>query len=124
MEFKRPEQPRRVMRQARKCARKPTLPFPEGAIIAKLAWKPVLSVGDDTAPGHFQAFVPRVATTVEIMVKDSTHRHGRPGFSRFIGGKTVDEAQNQTCFFGHEAERARLCPNSLRATRRHGRFNA
>jgi hypothetical protein len=45
--------------------REGTLPFPDGAMLAKLAWKHVPLAG-------FQgAFVPGPATTVQIMVKDS-----------------------------------------------------
>jgi len=44
--------------------RKETLPFPDGAILVKLAWKRVPS-------NEFKgAFVPGAATTVQIMVKD------------------------------------------------------
>ena len=48
-----------------------TLPFPDGATIAKLAWKHVPSVEDDMTLGSMQAFVPGATTTVQIMVKDS-----------------------------------------------------
>jgi len=42
-----------------------TLPFPDGTILAKLAWKHVPSA---EVAG---AFVPGAATTVQIMVKDA-----------------------------------------------------
>lgn len=42
-----------------------TLPFPDGAILVKLAWKHV------PPPEAEGAFVPGRATTVQIMVKDS-----------------------------------------------------
>ncbi len=76
-----------------------TLPFPDGAILAKLAWKHVPLTGIDGA------FVPGRATTVQIMVKDSRKyaSTGGWGFGRFIDGKAVDEAQHQTCFACHEA---------------------
>jgi nitrile hydratase len=59
-----------------------TLPFPDGAMMAKLAWTLEPSAG---FPG---AFVPGHATTVQIMVKDSTKyaATGSWGFVRFIGG--------------------------------------
>lgn len=79
--------------------REGTLPFPDGAMLAKLAWKHVPLAG-------FQgAFVPGPATTVQIMVKDSKKyaSTGGWGFGRFIDGKPVDEAQHQTCFACHEA---------------------
>lgn len=88
-----------------KAYRAGTLPFPDGAIIAKLAWKHVPSVGDDAALGQMQAFVPGSATTVQFMVKDSKKyaATGGWGFGRFIDGKPVGLAQHQTCFPCHEA---------------------
>jgi hypothetical protein len=79
--------------------------FPEGSILAKVAWKRVPSVGDDGALGRFQAFVPGRATTVQFMVKDSKRyaSSGGWGFGRFIDGKPVDEAQHRTCFPCHAA---------------------
>jgi hypothetical protein len=76
-----------------------TLPFPDGAILAKLAWKHVPST-------EFRgAFVPGTATTVQIMVKDSRKyaSTGGWGFGRFIDGKPVDEAQHKTCVPCHQA---------------------
>lgn len=76
-----------------------TLPFPDGTILAKLAWKRVQS------PEFESDSVPGAATTVQIMVKDSKKyaATGGWGFGRFINGKPVDEAQHQTCFACHEA---------------------
>jgi cytochrome P460 len=82
-----------------KAYREGTLPFPDGTILAKLAWKHVQS-------SEFEpASVPGAATTVQIMVKDSKKypATGGWGFGRFINGKPVDEAQHQTCFACHEA---------------------
>ena len=79
--------------------RKETLPFPDGAILVKLAWKRVPS-------NEFKgAFVPGAATTVQIMVKDSKKyaATGGWGFGRFVNGKPEDEAQHKTCFGCHEA---------------------
>jgi hypothetical protein len=75
------------------------LPFPDGTILAKLAWKHVPS------PEFEPASIPGSATTVQIMVKDSKKyaATGGWGFGRFIGGKPVDEEQHQTCFACHEA---------------------
>jgi len=89
-----------------KAYRDGTLPFPDGAMLAKLAWKHVPS-------GEFPAaFVPGAATTVQIMVSDSKKNAstGGWGFGRFIDGKPVEEAQHKTCFPCHEAggEGARL----------------
>ncbi len=76
-----------------------TLPFPDGTILVKLAWKHVQS------PDFEAASVPGAATTVQVMVKDSKKyaATGGWGFGRFIGGQPVDEAQHRTCFACHEA---------------------
>ena len=81
------------------------LPFPDGAVLIKLAWKHVPSDEYNKALGRPQAFVPGRATTVQIMVKDSKKyaATGGWGFGRFIDGKPVDEAQHKTCFACHEA---------------------
>ena len=84
---------------AMKAYREGTLPFPDGAMLAKLAWKRVPSAE------YPVAFVPGAATTVQIMVKDSSKfaATGGWGFGRFVGGKPVDEAQHTTCFPCHQA---------------------
>ena len=76
-----------------------TLPFLDGAILAKLAWKRVPS-------SEFKgAFVPGAPATLQIMVKDSKRyaATGGWGFGRFVDRKPVDEAQHKTCFPCHEA---------------------
>jgi cytochrome P460 len=84
---------------AMKAYREGTLPFPDGTVLAKLAWKHVQS------PEFEPASIPGAATTVQIMVKDSKKyaATGGWGFGRFINGKPADEAQHQTCFACHEA---------------------
>jgi hypothetical protein len=81
---------------------KPTetaLPFPDGAVLVKLAWKHVQSTEFGAA------FVPGSATTVQVMVKDSRKYPSTRGwgFGRFVNGEPVDEAQHKTCFACHEA---------------------
>jgi hypothetical protein len=75
------------------------LPFPDGTVLVKLAWKQMHSTEfpPATVPGH--------ATTVQVMVKDSAKyaKTGGWGFGRFVNGKPVDAAQHQTCFACHEA---------------------
>jgi hypothetical protein len=76
-----------------------TLPFPDGTILVKLAWKHV------PVEGLEGAFVTGSATTVQVMVKD-TKRYastGGWGFGRFIDGMPVDEMQHRTCVPCHEA---------------------
>jgi hypothetical protein len=82
-----------------KAYREGTLPFPDGAILVKLAWKRAPSA--EFSP----AFVPGPATTVQVMVKDSKKfaSTGGWGFGRFIDGKPVDDAQHKTCFPCHQA---------------------
>ncbi|WP_008541297.1 MULTISPECIES: cytochrome P460 family protein [unclassified Bradyrhizobium] len=75
------------------------LPFPDGTILVKRAWKRKQS------PEFASATIPGAATTVQVMVKDSKKyaATGGWGFGRFINGKPVDEAQHRTCFACHEA---------------------
>ena len=75
------------------------LPFPDGTVLVKLAWKRRQS------PEFEPASVPGTATTVQVMVKDSKRyaATGGWGFGRFVNGKPADEAQHQTCFACHEA---------------------
>jgi hypothetical protein len=76
-----------------------TLPFPDGTIFVKLAYKRVPST--EFKP----ASIPGAPTTVQIMVKDSKRyaATGGWGFGRFVNGKPVDLAQHQTCFACHHA---------------------
>ncbi len=82
-----------------KAYREGRLPFPDGTVLAKLAWKHVQS------PEFESASIPGAATTVQIMVKDAKRyaNTGGWGFGRFVNGKPVDEAQHQTCWACHEA---------------------
>ncbi|ACF02340.1 putative cytochrome P460 [Rhodopseudomonas palustris TIE-1] len=75
------------------------LPFPDGTVLVKLAWK-------RTPSGEFEsASVPGAATTVQVMVKDSRKFAGTGGwgFGRFVQGRPTDEAEHQTCFACHQA---------------------
>lgn len=82
-----------------KAIKNATLPFPDGTILVKLAYKKKQS--DDFEP----ATVPGAPTTVQIMVKDSRKyaSTGGWGFGRFINGMPADLAQHQTCFACHAA---------------------
>lgn len=84
---------------AMKAYRAKTLPFPDGSILAKLAWKRVKSAEFE------EAFVPGDPQRIEFMVKDSKKypTTGGWGFGRFVGGKAADEKQHGTCFPCHEA---------------------
>jgi hypothetical protein len=87
-----------------KAFRDGTLPFPDGTIIARLAWKYVPSAENNAAFGRFQSFVPGPATNVQFMVKDSKKyaMTGGWGFGQFKDGKSADEAVLKTCFPCHE----------------------
>jgi hypothetical protein len=84
---------------AMKAFRANTLPFPDGAILAKLAWKRVKS------PEFPKTFIPGVAPRIEFMVKNSKKyaSTGGWGFGRFIDGKPVDAEIHATCFPCHLA---------------------
>uniref|UniRef100_UPI003101540B cytochrome P460 family protein n=1 Tax=Neorhizobium sp. EC2-8 TaxID=3129230 RepID=UPI003101540B len=77
--------------------KKGTLPFPDGSVLVKLAYKRQQST--EFPP----ATVPGAPTTVQVMVKDSKkypESHGW-GFGRFVNGKPVDVAQHETCLSYH-----------------------
>ncbi|MFK3796288.1 cytochrome P460 family protein [Pseudomonas sp. NPDC088444] len=76
-----------------------TLPFPDGTVLTKLAWKHVQS----TELGS--AAVPGAATTVQVMVKDSVKYKdsGGWGFGRFVNGQPVDVKQHETCLACHQS---------------------
>ncbi|MGE5247917.1 MAG: cytochrome P460 family protein [Verrucomicrobiota bacterium] len=82
-----------------KAFRENTLPFPDGTILAKLAWKRVPS------PEFPKTFIPGVAPRIEFMVKDSKKyaSTGGWGFGRFIDGKPADAKVHATCFPCHQA---------------------
>lgn len=80
--------------------REGTLPFPNGTILVKLAWKHVPLAGVEGA------FVSGPATKVQVMVKDAKKfaATGGWGFGSFTdGGKPGDAAEHRACFACHEA---------------------
>jgi hypothetical protein len=84
---------------AAKALKKGTLPLPDGAILAKLAWK------REPMPEFQGAFMPGAPPRIEFMVKDSKKyaSTGGWGFARFIDGKPASEADHKSCFPCHEA---------------------
>jgi len=84
---------------AMKAYRSKTLPFPDGAILAKLIWKRAKSAEFDNT------FVPGEPVGVEFMVKDAKKYAGTGGwgFGRFVNGKPADEKQHGTCWPCHQA---------------------
>src|SRR5262245_266061 len=109
---------------ARKAYRQGTLPFPDGTVIARLAWsqatseennnalRPILerSLGADTAQKVLaESFVAGPPTNVQFMVKDSKKysSSGGWGFAQFNDGKPADEAVHKTCFPCHSPAKDR-----------------
>jgi len=92
-----------------KASREEKLPFPDGTIIARLAWSYVPSEENNKVFGRSQSFVAGAATNVQFMVKDSRKyaATGGWGFAQFKDGKPADEALLKTCFPCHEPVKAR-----------------
>jgi hypothetical protein len=87
--------------------REEKLPFPDGTIIARIAWTYVPSEENDKVFGRPQSFVPGPAPDwyLQFMVKDSKKyaATGGWGFAQFNKeGKPTDEAKLKTCFPCHE----------------------
>jgi Cytochrome P460 len=85
------------------------LPFPDGTIIARLAWSYVPSEENDKVFGDAQSFIAGAPTNVQLMVKDSKKyaATGGWGFAQFDDGKPVGDALLKTCFSCHEPVKAR-----------------
>jgi hypothetical protein len=92
-----------------KTYREGKLPFPDGAIIARLAWSYVSSEENNKVFGRVQSFVAGAATNVQFMVKDSKKyaATGGWGFAQFKDGKPAVEAVHKTCFSCHEPVKER-----------------
>jgi hypothetical protein len=86
-----------------KAFREGKLPFPDGAIIARLAWQYVSSEENNRAFGQPQSFVAGAPTNVQFMVKDSTKYAATGGWSfvQFNDGKPGDPASFGACFACH-----------------------
>jgi hypothetical protein len=98
--------------QAIKAYREGKLPFPDGTIIARIAWSYVPSEENNKVFGRPQSFVPGSAPDwyLQFMVKDSKKyaATGGWGFAQFNkDGKPADEAVLNTCFACHAAIKAR-----------------
>jgi len=82
------------------------LPFPDGSIIARIAWSYDPSDENNTAFGRAQSFVAGSPKNgVQFMVKDSQAyaSTGGWGFAHFDDGQPAGEARIKTCFACHEA---------------------
>jgi hypothetical protein len=86
------------------------LPFPDGTMIARLAWGYVPSEENNKVFGRPQSFVAgHPKNGVQFMIKDSKKyaSTGGWGFAQFDEGKTADEAVLKTCFPCHAALKSR-----------------
>lgn len=93
-----------------KAYREGTLPFPDGTIIARLAWAYVPSEENNKVFGRAQSFVAGAPKNgVQFMVKDSKRyaATGGWGYAQFDDGKPADEAVLKTCHPCHQAIPAR-----------------
>jgi len=79
-------------------------PFPDGTIIARLAWKYESSPRNDAIFGKAQSFVAGAPTNVQIEVKDSRRyaATGGWGYGQFVDGRAdPSEALMKTCVTCH-----------------------
>ncbi len=89
-----------------KAYREGKLPFPDGTIIARLAWSYDPLEESAKAFGRPQSFVAGPPKNgVQFMVKDSTKyaSTGGWGYAQFDDGKPADAAMLKSCFPCHEA---------------------
>ena len=94
-----------------KAYREGTRPFPDGTIIARLAWAYLPSEENNKVFGKDQSFVAGHAKNgVQFMVKDSKKyaSTGGWGYSQFDDAKPLtDRAMLQSCFDCHRAIQSR-----------------
>jgi hypothetical protein len=94
---------------ALKAYREDKLPFPDGAIIARLAWVYTSSEENNKVFGQEQSFVAGPPINVQFMVKDSKKyaATGGWGFAQFKDGNPDPKALLDTCFPCHVPAKAR-----------------
>jgi hypothetical protein len=92
-----------------KAYREDKLPFPDGTVIARLAWGYLPSEENNKVFGRDQSFVAGPPINVQFMVKDSTKyaATGGWGFAQFTDGKPAGEALLRTCFACHVPAKSR-----------------
>lgn len=87
-----------------KASREGKLAYPDGTIIARIAWSYDPLEESEKAFGRRQSFVAGPPKNgVQFMVKDSTKyaSTGGWGFAQFDGGKPAGEAAHNACFACH-----------------------
>jgi hypothetical protein len=93
-----------------KAYREGKVPFPDGTIIARLAWSYDPLEESKKAFGQLQSYVAGPPKNgVQFMVKDSKKyaSTGGWGFAQFDDGKPADEAMQKTCFPCHATVKSR-----------------
>jgi hypothetical protein len=95
-----------------KAYREGKLPFPEGAIVGRIAWAFVASEENNKSFGRDQSFVAGSPTAayLQFMIKDSKKyaATGGWGYSSFDqNGKPSDDAGMKACFPCHQAIKER-----------------
>jgi hypothetical protein len=93
-----------------KASREGKLPYPDGTIIARLAWSYDPLAESSKAFGRPQSFAAGPPKNgVQFMVKDSSKyaSTGGWGFAQFDDGKPASEAVQNTCFPCHAIVKAR-----------------
>jgi hypothetical protein len=92
-----------------KAFRDGALPFPDGSIIARVAWKYMPSAENNAVFGRAQSFVAGAPTNLQFMVKNSKKYALSDGwgFAQFTDGKPDGEAAHKTCFPCHEGAKGR-----------------
>jgi hypothetical protein len=92
-----------------KAFREGKLPYPDGTIIARVAWSYVSSDENNKVFGRVQSFVAGPPINLQLSVKDSRKyaSTGGWGFAQFKDGKPADVAAHKTCFACHEPAKAR-----------------
>ena len=86
------------------------LPFPDGTVIARLAWSLDPSDENNKAFGREQSFVAGAPKNgVQFMIKDAMKyaSTGGWGFAQFDNGKPASEAVHNKCFACHTPAQAR-----------------
>jgi hypothetical protein len=90
--------------------REGNIPFPDGAIIARLAWRYLPSEENNSVFGQPQSFIAGAPVNgVQFMVKDTIKyaSTGGWGFAQFNDGKPAEQAALTNCFSCHTPVEAR-----------------
>lgn len=91
-------------------ARAGNLPYPDGSVLARVAWSHTPLAESEKAFGGPQSYVAGPPKNgVQFMIKDSKRyaSTGGWGYAQFDDGKPVDAAKLATCFPCHQIVEAR-----------------